>query len=235
MVVSKTTTRLRAEKPGGTERSLLTKPGDAKQRETRKEESVRQEDKSTISRYVSRGAPPSVFSIDYRSNQSGTIHPQPKTVDYVDDDMAPIILMDHHQTHHLQPSWAGDGRQQQTRTGGAGGGMGVYAPQQQWTGAGGGGQMHIMDDGVFAASAHHHSGMNSRSSLMPRSGGAGGALQPAPIMGGSRDLLGEGTFMGRGYSIKRCQGFVRCDMDIDAEVVGWVIGKNGEFLFCIRR
>jgi hypothetical protein len=29
------------------------------------------------------------------------------------------------------------------------------------------------------------------------------------------------------YSIKRCQGFVRCDMDIDAEVVGWVIGKNG--------
>ncbi|KAG5190264.1 hypothetical protein JKP88DRAFT_192274, partial [Tribonema minus] len=29
------------------------------------------------------------------------------------------------------------------------------------------------------------------------------------------------------YSIKRCQGFVRCDMDIDAEVVGWVIGKSG--------
>lgn len=61
---------------------------------------------------------------------------------------------------------------------------------------------------------------------------------PAPVhgMGPSRsqqgalgrDLLGEGSFMGRGYSIKRCQGFVRCDMDIDAEVVGWVIGKNGE-------
>ncbi|KAG5181142.1 hypothetical protein JKP88DRAFT_257971 [Tribonema minus] len=29
------------------------------------------------------------------------------------------------------------------------------------------------------------------------------------------------------YSIKRCQGFIRCDMDIDAEVVGWVIGRNG--------
>ncbi|CAN0203530.1 unnamed protein product, partial [Phaeothamnion confervicola] len=29
------------------------------------------------------------------------------------------------------------------------------------------------------------------------------------------------------FQIKRCQGFVRCDMDIESEVVGWVIGKNG--------
>lgn len=54
-----------------------------------------------------------------------------------------------------------------------------------------------------------------------------GPVRPQGSLG--RELLGEGSFMGRGYSIKRCQGFVRCDMDIDAEVVGWVIGKNGEF------
>ena len=30
-----------------------------------------------------------------------------------------------------------------------------------------------------------------------------------------------------GFRVKRCQGFVRCDMDIDAEVVGWVIGRKG--------
>lgn len=73
----------------------------------------------------------------------------------------------------------------------------------------------VMDEGGFPASAP--AGMTASRSL---SRGV-----PAPMMG--RDI-GEGAFMGRGYSIKRCQGFVRCDMDIDAEVVGWVIGKNGE-------
>mmetsp|Transcript_20849 Transcript_20849/g.30911 ORF Transcript_20849/g.30911 Transcript_20849/m.30911 type:complete len:364 (-) Transcript_20849:240-1331(-) len=29
------------------------------------------------------------------------------------------------------------------------------------------------------------------------------------------------------FSIKRCNGYFRSDLDIDAEVVGWVIGKNG--------
>ncbi|CAM9707148.1 unnamed protein product, partial [Choristocarpus tenellus] len=43
-----------------------------------------------------------------------------------------------------------------------------------------------------------------------------------------REMMGEPSpHIGRRYTIKRCQGFVRCDMDIDAEVVGWVIGKNG--------
>lgn len=81
----------------------------------------------------------------------------------------------------------------------------------------------ILDDGGFAASAPPP-GMGSVA--------AGRSMaRPLPPMMGSRDLLAEGTFMGRGYSIKRCQGFVRCDMDIDAEVVGWVIGKNGELTF----
>lgn len=125
--------------------------------------------------------------------------------------MAPIIHMDS-QVH--QPWTAMDARQAR--------GGGGYASQQQWAA---GGQMHmggpmvlardILDDGVFAAPAP--AGMTPGRPL-PRT-------LPAPMMG--RDL-NDAAFMGRGYSIKRCQGFVRCDMDIDAEVVGWVIGKNGE-------
>lgn len=126
--------------------------------------------------------------------------------------MAPIIRMDS-QVH--QPSWMPvDTRQNR--------GGGGYMPHQQWPA---GGQMHIggpivlardiMDDVGFAASAP--AGMTAGRPL-PRG-------LPAPMIG--RDL-NDGNFMGRGYSIKRCQGFVRCDMDIDAEVVGWVIGKNGE-------
>lgn len=64
-------------------------------------------------------------------------------------------------------------------------------------------------------------------SSMPHGGMASRQQQQQQVATG-REVLGEGSFMGRGYSIKRCQGFVRCDMDIDAEVVGWVIGKNGE-------
>mmetsp|Transcript_3135 Transcript_3135/g.4828 ORF Transcript_3135/g.4828 Transcript_3135/m.4828 type:complete len:430 (+) Transcript_3135:153-1442(+) len=41
------------------------------------------------------------------------------------------------------------------------------------------------------------------------------------------DLLSHFSIPFSNFSIKRCQGFVRCDMDIDAEVIGWVIGKNG--------
>lgn len=68
----------------------------------------------------------------------------------------------------------------------------------------------------------------SNPSPMPHGGmGASRQQQHGSVVTG-REVLGEGSFMGRGYSIKRCQGFVRCDMDIDAEVVGWVIGKNGE-------
>lgn len=157
------------------------------------------------------------------------------TVEFVDH-MAPIIHME--SIHHgHQPYWVSDSRQQ-TRGGGSGGGGG-FAPHQDWVGAGAGSQMHtnagpivlardIVDDGVFATSAHHN--MAARGPMMARVGTGSASLQPAPMLGGSKDLLCEGTFMGRGYSIKRCQGFVRCDMDIDAEVVGWVIGKNGEFI-----
>lgn len=76
----------------------------------------------------------------------------------------------------------------------------------------------LVDDGGFAASVH---GLGPGARPLQR------GLPQGPM---GRELLSEGSFMGRGYSIKRCQGFVRCDMDIDAEVVGWVIGKNGEFL-----
>lgn len=75
----------------------------------------------------------------------------------------------------------------------------------------------FVDDGGFVAPVH--------------------GMGPGRVLQGSlgRELIGEGPLMGRGYSIKRCQGFVRCDMDIDAEVVGWVIGKNGEFSLVARQ
>lgn len=144
-------------------------------------------------------------------DQEETAHP---------GDMAPILHVDSQQAHHAP--WAPDGRQQ-ARPGGP------YGPHQhphqhphQWAG----GQMHInpmvltrdpLEDGGLPAPVH----------------GIGAGRLPQGSMG--RELLGEGSFMGRGYSIKRCQGFVRCDMDIDAEVVGWVIGKNGESVLLGRR
>ncbi|CAM9671515.1 unnamed protein product [Ascophyllum nodosum] len=123
--------------------------------------------------------------------------------------MAPILHMDSHQAH--QVSWsAADNRH--ARSGGQ------YAPQQhhqqQWPP---GSQVHlnpmvltrdVADDGLRAPV--HGVGMG-----------------PGRIASMGRDVLGDPSLTGRGYSIKRCQGFVRCDMDIDAEVVGWVIGKNG--------
>ena len=127
-------------------------------------------------------------------------------------DMAPILHMDSHQAH--QVSWsAADNRH--VRSGGQ------YAPQQhhqqQWPP---GSQVHlnpmvltrdVADDGLRAPV--HGVGMG-----------------PGRIASMGRDVLGDPSLTGRGYSIKRCQGFVRCDMDIDAEVVGWVIGKNGAFV-----
>lgn len=126
-------------------------------------------------------------------------------------DMAPILRMDSHQTH--QAAWAaGD-----NRIGRSGGQYASHQhPQQQWPPAS---QIHlnpmvltrdVVDDGLRAP-IH------------------GMGIGPGRIASmGRGDVLGDASLTGRGYSIKRCQGFVRCDMDIDAEVVGWVIGKNGE-------
>ncbi|CAM9116770.1 unnamed protein product [Ectocarpus sp. 4 AP-2014] len=139
--------------------------------------------------------------------------------------MAPIFhqqQMDHHAHHAV---WE-DGRQARP---------GTHYPlqqhqhqhqhqHQQWPAQG---RLHInpamvRDDGFAAAPPmqQHHGSMSASRHHQPQQ-------QPLGSSSSGREVLGEGSFMGRGYSIKRCQGFVRCDMDIDAEVVGWVIGKNG--------
>ncbi|CAM9114547.1 unnamed protein product [Ectocarpus sp. 13 AM-2016] len=142
--------------------------------------------------------------------------------------MAPIFhqqQMDHHAHHAV---WE-DGRQARS---------GTHYPlqqhqhqhhqhqhqHQQWPAQG---RLHInpamvRDDGFAAAPPmqQHHGSMSASRHHQPQQQSLGSSSA-------AREVLGEGSFMGRGYSIKRCQGFVRCDMDIDAEVVGWVIGKNG--------
>ncbi|CAM9236593.1 unnamed protein product [Chrysoparadoxa australica] len=79
-------------------------------------------------------------------------------------------------------------------------------------------QMHApppqMWDTIHHMQAVPHGSMPPPMMRMPH----GRPVEAIPIMPGG---------FGHGFVLKRCQGFVRADLDIDAEVVGWVIGKNG--------